>query len=427
MVFGVGAFFLICVGVLYWRNQQEINAQANEMQRRVEDEIDHARQLGRATFGARFSDLARYVQTAQRLCANKGAILLYTFQVIYQYANIVTGYEFNLDYPEPAKSVVEYLSMFGLSILSISPPECVFPDSNFYTRVLFASQGPLCLILVGFMLVLVYNRCRGNRAQVEWHHAFAYVLAFLEFVLSGVATAVCKTFVCEEIEGVGKVLVEQPTLLCEDLDGEASSTRRAFEIYSGLMIILYPVGVPLLMFVSLWLQQREIKRLMRVKKAIVVDELSDFPHDFFSDDSEEQQEIVSFISLLREESKANREAEEPSVEEIAIALRDSDRHHHDTMAAPRQVSPLLLSMVHTYEKFEPDTYWFGEYLLTVRLLETSMLVFFKKPSTKAMIATAVSFISLAIAQKCQPWLRDSDDQVRSSARARCMRLSHTLP
>ena len=151
---------------------------------------------------------------------------------------------------------------------------------------------------------------------------------------------------------------------------------------------------------------------MRVKKAIVVHELSDLPHGFFSDDSEEQQAL-----LLREESMANPEAEELSVEEIARGLV------HD----PRQVSPLLLSMVHTYEKFEPDTYWFGEYLLTVRLLETSMLVFFKKPSTKAMIATAVSFISLAIAQKCQPWLRDSDDQVRSSARARCMRLSHTLP
>ena len=82
----------------------------------------------------------------------------------------------------------------------------------------------------------------------------------------------------------------------------------------------------------------------------------------------------------------------------------------------RQTSPVLLSMSHIFEKFEPDKYWYGLYLLMVRLLETSMLVFFKKRTTKAMVATAVSVISLTIAQKCRPWLRDSDDQVRSIAR-----------
>ena len=95
--------------------------------------------------------------------------------------------------------------------------------------------------------------------------------------------------------------------------------------------------------------------------------------------------------------------------------------------ATRQVSPLLLSMSHTFEKFDPDSYWFGVYLLTVRLLETSMLVFFKKRTTKAMVATVASVISLTIAQKYKPWLRDSDDEVRSGVRARCLRLPHPFP
>ena len=53
--------------------------------------------------------------------------------------------------------------------------------------------------------------------------------------------------------------------------------------------------------------------------------------------------------------------------------------------------------------------------MSVRLLETSLLVFFKKRTTKATIATAVAVSSLTIAQKYKPWLRDSDDKVRSSA------------
>ena len=146
-------------------------------------------------------ELRRRFQKLTTLCANKVAIVVYAFQVIYQYANIVTGYEFDFDYPEPAKSGVECLSTFGLNILSLSPPECVNPESNFYTRVLIATLSPVGVIVVGLTLVSAYNRCRGHWPRAEWHHALAYVLAFLEFVLSGVATVVCKTFVCEEIDG----------------------------------------------------------------------------------------------------------------------------------------------------------------------------------------------------------------------------------
>ena len=58
--------------------------------------------------------------------------------------------------------------------------------------------------------------------------------------------------------------------------------------------------------------------------------------------------------------------------------------------------------------------------MSVRLLETSLLVFFKKRTTKATIATAVAVSSLTIAQKYKPWLRDSDDKV---GRARTKRAS----
>ena len=54
----------------------------------------------------------------------------------------------------------------------------------------------------------------------------------------------------------------------------------------------------------------------------------------------------------------------------------------------------------------------------VRLLETSMLVFFTKRTTKTTIAIAVAVSSLTIAQKYKPWLRESDDKVRRANPAR---------
>lgn len=77
-----------------------------------------------------------------------------------------------------------------------------------------------------------------------------------------------------------------------------------------------------------------------------------------------------------------------------------------------KISPWLLSMQHVFEKFEGRTWWYGVYMMSVRLLETSMLVFFRKRSTKASVATAVAVVSLVIAEKFEPWLSDSDDEVR---------------
>ena len=56
--------------------------------------------------------------------------------------------------------------------------------------------------------------------------------------------------------------------------------------------------------------------------------------------------------------------------------------------------------------------------MLVRLLETSMLVLFKKRTTKTAFATVVAVSSLTIAQKHKPWLRDSDDRVRRAHAAR---------
>ena len=59
----------------------------------------------------------------QKVLGNKIKILIFTFQVIYQYSDIVTGYEHYFHYPEPARSAVSNMFMFGLEVLNFSPPE----------------------------------------------------------------------------------------------------------------------------------------------------------------------------------------------------------------------------------------------------------------------------------------------------------------
>ena len=463
MLFSAGAFLAICFGVLYWRKSRQIDEQVEEIHHGLEDMQEQANQtaisIGRnvvdfVTSATIDFDLLRdHVRRVRKLCANKFSILVYTGQVVYQYASIVTGYEFDFHYPQPAKWVVEHMSLFGLSVLSISPPECVNPRSNFYTRVLIATLGPLIVIVAGIALFFGYNsyQKRPERNFEVW----AYVLAFFEFVLSGVSTVVCKSFVCEEIEGEGTVLVEQPTLLCVKLDGEVSAIRRWWEAYSAIMIVVYPIGVPLFILVLLHLQRQKIQRVMWVKKALTVSETKgpergEQALQDISDETEKEHLTLLFkefnkeIATIRKDARVRRQQalpresanqdneDEVSIERIAHRDSTSPRRSSDatfsrearlvasqlkssvTLADPneRGVSKVLLSMSHIFDKFEPETYWYGVYLMTVRLLETSMLVFFKKRTTKASVATAVAVVSLTIAQKYKPWLRDSDDQVR---------------
>ena len=58
---------------------------------------------------------------------------------------------------------------------------------------------------------------------------------------------------------------------------------------------------------------------------------------------------------------------------------------------------------------------YGVYLIYMRLLQTSVLVFFPNRITKALVATAAAVLSMVLAQKFKPWLRDSDDQVAEVA------------
>ena len=446
MLFSVGAFLAICFGVLYWRKSRQIDEQVEEIHHGLEDMQEQANQtaisIGRnvvdfVTSATIDFDLLRdHVRRVRKLCANKFSILVYTGQVVYQYASIVTGYEFDFHYPQPAKWVVEHMSLFGLSVLSISPPECVNPRSNFYTRVLIATLGPLIVIVAGIALFFGYNSYQKRPEQN--FEVWAYVLAFLEFVLSGVSTVVCKSFVCEEIEGEGTVLVEQPTLLCVKLNGEVSAIRRWWEAYSAIMMVVYPIGVPLFILVLLYLQRDKIQRVMRVKKALIVIEMHNKDvarGEQELQDIKNQKEKDHLTSLVRHFSEStNRDDDEDEISIKDIARRDSNSPAHSSNAPvarhtrlqasqlksslalansnEREVSKVLLAMSHIFEKFEPDTYWYGVYLMTVRLLETSMLVFFKKRTTKASVATVAAVVSLTIAQKFKPWLIDSDDKVR---------------
>ena len=72
-------------------------------------------------------------------------------------------------------------------VLTRSRWQCVDSSANYYTVLCFVTVTPVVLIIVGRLALGARNLCKGmkNAQNIKF---WAYVLLFLELVLSGVST-----------------------------------------------------------------------------------------------------------------------------------------------------------------------------------------------------------------------------------------------
>ena len=193
--------------------------------------------------------------------------------------------------------------------------------------------------------------------------------------LSRCRSTVCKTFVCQHFDGLGEVLIAQPTLSCHN------TTNRAFwEWYASVMVLIYPVGVPLLFFVMLHLQRDKIIRVMLVQKALEDGRVPEYDDTM----SEEQKahtktlfevlranggtiEDITIKTIAHVDSMQRRsESEEESHASESGHASDRRKNLIELMSQLAHtleddeglaISPLLLAMQQYFEKYEGRMYW----------------------------------------------------------------------
>jgi nitrate reductase NapE component len=132
---------------------------------------------------------------------------------------------------------------------------CVFRVS-FYTKLVATTVLPLvvtCILGVTYAVVRArVSRITSARAQLqalsvaEAKHARAFlVLTFLIFPIT--STAVFQTFACDYLQGSG-----QSWLRADYSISCTSTAHRAYQAYGVVMVLVYPVGIPLLYTYILW-------------------------------------------------------------------------------------------------------------------------------------------------------------------------------
>ena len=180
--------------------------------------------------------------------ANKLKILIVVWQIIVIFPEIV-----NITYPRRYGNFINGISTclsffnFHVDFLSSS---CIFTHFNHYSNLVATTVIP---IVVAFVLCITFfTSIRINKhTDVSFENTMSrhlYVGLVVTFIVfTSTSTVIFRTFICDTDAIPGK------GFLRADLGIECFTNEHTlYRIYAGIMILLYPIGIPFMYFVLLY-------------------------------------------------------------------------------------------------------------------------------------------------------------------------------
>eukprot|EP00903_Cladosiphon_okamuranus_P016944 g15619.t1 len=179
-------------------------------------------------------------------------IVLVAWQIITQFTTVA-----DVMYPDVYEDFLSLLNLVNFDLGLIPTISCVV-NIDFYARLLFATMAPLAVLAV---LALTHTVARSRnrhspaalKAVKGKHLSVALFVMFI--VYSSVSFTVFQTFGCETLDDGVKYLRADYSLTC------STSAHTAWRAYAGLMIFVYPVGIPAIFAWWLISNRRDLQRV----------------------------------------------------------------------------------------------------------------------------------------------------------------------
>jgi hypothetical protein len=305
-------------------------------------------------------------------------ILVTFLQVLSQ---IHTVYE--IPYPEAFVIFVQRLAFVNLDLIDVMRVGCV-ARINFYGKLFAVTLVPIALSA----LLYVLARCR-QAVRNTCTKAFL-LLTFVIF--PSVSTTVLRAFPCRDFDGdYGSRLKADYSIDCN------ASDRPGYVFYAVLMMIVYPIGIPVLYATLLWTQRKKV--------CPEKGEWTKLCGCGFK---------ISFRSWTWHFGMP-KVYPPPSLsvaeEENLLKVRDdmlSDKSD-DTHATLRSTQFL-------FKEYEPRFWWFEVFECVRRLMLTGGTVFFLEGSaTQVAAGIIVALISIHVYADTHPFIDKKDDRLAMAA------------
>ena len=191
-----------------------------------------------------------------------------------------------------------------------------------------------------------------------------------QIILPSVSTTITQTFCCEEYDD-GRFLRSDLSLRCnrfghaQSEDETTSERRRFFVVYAWAMVVIFPIGIPLMTACFLFCFREPIKKLMKSVK-----------------EEDERHGMITKVSSIAK-SKTRRGSE------IVLAQN-------------------LKWLEPKFKDFQPNCFWMGPALLAIRLVQTSFMVIFTNATLQAAFASCVALLSMNTQRNFSPFRRASE-------------------
>lgn len=162
-------------------------------------------------------------------------------------------------YPDVYEDFMFKLSFINVDIGFFVSSSCVL-RTNFYHRLLFATILSLLILLVlaGTYRVAKNRNKRSETAFLEVKRKHLSVALFVVFfIYSPASFTIFQTFVCDQLDDGVSYLRADYSLRC------SASQHASFVKFAVFMVLVYPIGVPLVACVWLANNHRDLKHADR--------------------------------------------------------------------------------------------------------------------------------------------------------------------
>lgn len=327
----------------------------------------------------------------------KAKIFISTFQVVSGCTSV-----FDIDMPNAFSAFANAFSFVNLDLYSIFPISCA-QQMNFMDELLWTTVTPLlCVGLMGLVLAAAYIRMNHNMASGEAVRQYEYTkdkiltaFFFLTYlVLPSVSVTIFQTFICQNIDPDNEDSSQEDLFLVADMSISCTSTYYySWVFYACIMLVVYPIGIPLCYFVLLYRNRADI---------ITRDEVLEKEEEKDKDGRTMSQHIADSLDKSVDHIHNPLKESVKSLDRVSSMVDMDDSLH--------KLPPQVARLSFLWSAYEPG-FWYWEVIETFRRIMLTAVLSAIAPGTSSQnvfsIIISVLFIKLYSTHK--PYEEDSDD------------------
>jgi len=314
-------------------------------------------------------------------------------------------------------------SVLGLGIFEFTSANCILRWS-YFERHVFTTLAPLAVVTLGTVLYWLVRRVRGeletiaDRRRVGAHILYGTLFSIF-VVLPSVSTAVISFFHCSRFDRGSflpdaRIMTVEPSIRC------GGRRYRRWIVYNTLMLLVWPVGTPLVMASFLWKNRGKLNPALPSTIDAVRTDVQMEHHGT----TEEEAKCADSRETQQADVPVERDPAPPAADaESADAFQRVHRRYTDSLKELaklkiRESDESVAGLTFLFAEYEPRCYLFPIFEIYRRLFLMSVLtVLYRATAKQVVIGLLGSLVSYVVFAHYKPYVEDDDDIVSTVAQA----------